>query len=124
MGTGLDVLAHLVLDEPDGHFHQVADDLFHVAADIADFGELGGLDLGEGSARELGQSARDFRLADARRSDHQDVLRHHLLAHVAFQLLPAPAVAQRDGDGALGILLADDEAVEFGDDLARGEIGH
>ena len=31
---------------------------------------------------------------------------------------------KRDGDGALGIVLADDEAVEFGDDFARREGGH
>jgi hypothetical protein len=40
------------------------------------------------------------------------------------QLLAAPAVAQRDGDRALGVVLADDEAVELGDDLARGRSGH
>ena len=40
------------------------------------------------------------------------------------ELLAAPAVAQRDGDGALGVVLADDVAVELGDDLARGEVGH
>ena len=42
----------------------------------------------------------------------------------AFELLAAPAVAQRDGDGALGVVLADDVAVEFGDDLAGGESVH
>ncbi len=36
------------------------------------------------------------------------------------ELLPPPAVAQRDGHGArFGVLLADDVAVELGDDLAR-----
>ena len=34
------------------------------------------------------------------------------------ELQPAPAVAQRDGDRALGVGLADDEAVEFGNDFA------
>ncbi len=44
----------------------------------------------------------------------------HLLAQVGPpELLAPPAVAQRDGDGALGVLLADDVAVKFGDDLAR-----
>src|SRR5690606_30615942 len=37
------------------------------------------------------------------------------------QLLAAPAVAQRHGDRALGVVLADDIAVELGDDLARAE---
>src|SRR5690606_29391767 len=35
-----------------------------------------------------------------------------------------PAVAQRYGHGALGVALADDEAVKLGYDLARGEVGH
>ena len=50
--------------------------------------------------------------------------RHHLLAHLAGQLLAAPTVAQRDGDGALGLLLADDVAVELGNDLAGEKSGH
>ena len=40
------------------------------------------------------------------------------------ELQTAPAVAQRDCDGALGIVLPDDEAVELGNDLARRKIGH
>ena len=36
----------------------------------------------------------------------------------AFEPQAAPAVAQSDGDGALGVLLANDEAVELGNDLA------
>ena len=38
------------------------------------------------------------------------------------ELLAAHAVAQGDGDGALGVLLADDMLVEFGDDLTRSEL--
>src|SRR3546814_3776413 len=34
------------------------------------------------------------------------------------------SIAQRDGDGLLGIGLADDVAVEFGDDLTRGKRCH
>src|SRR5256712_472726 len=48
-------------------------------------------------------------------------IRRHLLAQLGRQVLPPPAVAQRDGHGALGPLLADDVAVELGDDLRRGE---
>ena len=124
MGARLDVLAHLLAHQADGDLDEIADDLLDVAADIADLGELGRLDLDEGRAGEPGQAARDLGLADAGRPDHQDVLRHHLFAHLAFELLAAPAVAQRDGHGALGVLLADDEAVEFGNDFAGGEIGH
>ena len=54
---------------------------------------------------------------------HQDVLGQHFLAQFVVELQPAPAVAQRDGDRALGVVLADDEAVEFGNDFAGGEVG-
>ena len=108
----------------DRDLDQVAHDLLDVAADIADLGELGRLDLDEGRAGEPGEPARDLGLADAGRADHQDVLGQHFLAQLLVELQPPPAVAQRDRDRALGIGLADDVAVELGDDLARGKIGH
>ena len=46
------------------------------------------------------------------------------LAQAPGQLQPPPAVAQRDRDGALGVGLPDDEAVEFGDDFAGRKITH
>ena len=46
------------------------------------------------------------------------------LAQALVELQPSPAVAQRDRDRALGVGLADDEAVELGDDFAGGEVGH
>src|SRR5262249_8851624 len=70
------------------------------------------------------EAARDLGLADAGRADHQDVLRHHLLAQLLVELQAAPAVAQRDRDCALGVALADDEAVELGNDFAGREVGH
>ena len=42
------------------------------------------------------------------------------LAQRLTDLHAAPAIAQRDGDGALGGVLADDVLVEFGDDFFRG----
>src|SRR5262249_28037401 len=95
-----------------------------VAADIADLGELGGLDLDERRAGQFREPPRDLGLADPGRSDHQDILRQHLLAKPAIELLPSPAVAERDGNGALGVGLADDEAIEFGYDFAGGEVCH
>ena len=91
---GGDFLALHVAHQADAGLEQVADDLIDVAADIADLGELGGLDLDEGRARELGEAARDLRLADAGRADHQNVLGQHLLAHLVIELLAAPAIAQ------------------------------
>ena len=118
---GLDLFSLGVADEPDAGFQEIADDLIDVAADVADLGELGRLDLDEGRAGKLGEAARDLGLADAGRPDHQDVLGQDLLAQLLVELLAAPAVAQRNGDGALGVALADDVAVELGDDLARGK---
>jgi hypothetical protein len=56
--------------------------------------------------------------------DHEDVLGRDLGRRLLVDLLAAPAVAQRDGHGALGVLLADDVAVELGDDLLGGHGRH
>ena len=119
MRARLHVLALALARLRDRDLDQVAHDLLDVAADIADLGELGRLDLEERRARELRQPARNLGLADAGRADHQDVLRQHLLAQLVVELQPPPAVAQRDRDRALGVGLADDEAVELGNDFAR-----
>ena len=119
-----DLLALLVAHEADADLDEIAHDAVDVAADVADLGELGRLDLEERRAGEPRQAARDLGLAAPGRPDHQDVLRQHFVLDVGRQLLAPPAVAQRDGDGALGVVLADDVAVEFGDDLARREGGH
>ena len=103
----------------DRNFDEVADDLFDVAADIADLGEFGGFDLDERRAGQFRQPSRDLGLADPGRPDHQDIFRQHFLAQGAGELQPPPAVAQRDGDRALGVGLPDDEAVEFGNDFTR-----
>ena len=103
---------------------QVADDGVDVAADIADLGELGCLDLDEGRVGQARQAPRDLGLADAGGADHQDVLRRDLGAQGLGDLHAAPAVTQRDGHGALGARLADDVLVEFGDDLRGSHLGH
>jgi hypothetical protein len=48
----------------DRDLDQIAHDLLDVAADIADLGEFGRLDLEERRAGELGQPARDLGLAE------------------------------------------------------------
>ena len=124
LGLGRDLLAQALAGELERDLDQVADDALDVAADIADLGELGGLDLEERRLGEPGEPAGDLGLAAAGGADHQDVLGQHLVAQRVVELLAAPAVAQGDGDGALGLALADDEAVELGDDLAGGECAH
>ena len=117
-GARLDVLAFALARQRDGDFDEVAHDLLDVAADIADLGEFRRLDLEERRAGELGEAAGYLGLADAGRPDHQNVLRQHFLAQPLVELQPAPAVAQRDRHRALGVALADDEAVELGNDFA------
>ena len=128
LGVGAGLFAHLLAQpfarQGDAGLHEIADDLLHVAAHIAHFGEAGGLDLQERRAGQGGQTAGDLGLADAGGADHEDVLGHHLLAQRAFQLLAPPAVAQSDGDGLFGFVLADDVPVETGDDFAGGQFGH
>src|SRR5437762_2752923 len=118
-----DARRHLGLNHVHGELGEVTDHRFDVAPHVADLRVLGGLDLQEGRLGELREPARDLGLPDAGRPDHDDVLRRDLVAELRRQVLPAPAVPQRDGDGALGPLLADDVPVELGDDLRGGE-GH
>ena len=99
------LLAHLDLALLAHHLHGDLDEIAHhrldVAADVADLGELRRFDLEERRLREPRQPPRDLGLADAGRTDHQDVLRRDFLGHVGRQPLPAIAVAQRDRHGAL-----------------------
>ena len=114
-------LAPPLLLQPHRLLDQVAGDLLDVAADIADLGELGRLDLDERRVGELGQPPADLGLAAAGRADHQDVLGRDLVAQLGAEALAPPAVAQRHRDGALGVVLADDMGVERGDHRLGGK---
>src|SRR5579872_96693 len=120
----LHILALALTGLRDRDLDEIADDLFDIAADITDLGELRGLDLEERRARELRQPPRDLGLADAGRSDHENVFRQHFLAQALGELQATPSIAQRDRYRSFGVGLADDEAVEFGDDFAGGKVGH
>src|SRR5262249_40911466 len=124
LGLGRDLLAQPLAGHRDRHFDEVAGDLLDVAPDIADLGEFRRLDFQERCLGEPREPTGDLGLATAGRPDHQDVLRQYLFAQLRRKLLAPPAVAQGDGDGALGVVLADDEAVKLGDDLARAERDH
>ena len=112
-------LAH----EVDADLHEVAHHGFHVASDIADLGELGGLDLEKGRAGQAGQPPSDLGLAHARGADHDDVFGRDLVAQDRLDLLATPAVAHGDGHHALGVALADDVFVEFRNDFTRRQAG-
>ncbi len=103
----------------DRDVRQLLDDGVDFAADVADLGELGGLNLHERRLRQARQASGDLGLADAGRTDHQDVLRSDLLAQRLVDLHAPPAVAQRDRDRALGGGLSDDVLVELLDDGLR-----
>src|SRR5471032_3094048 len=108
----------------DRNFDQVTHDAVHITTDVADLGELRCFDLDERRVGEFRQTPRDFRLADAGRSDHQDVLRGDFLAQRFGDLLTPPPVAQRDSYRFFRAALADDVFIEFRDDLGGSHGGH
>src|SRR5437867_143649 len=115
---------HLGLHHVHRELGEVADHRLHVTAHVADLGVLGGLHLQERRLGQLGKPARDLGLADARGADHDDVLRRHLVPQLRRQVLPAPAISQRDGHRPLGRLLAHDVAVQLRDDLHGRQLAH
>ncbi len=108
----------------DGGVHQVAGNRVDIAPDIADLRELSRLDLDERRVGQLRQTASDLGLAHAGWSDHEDVLGHDLGALVLGEREAAVAVAHGDGDGALGVVLPDDVAIQLADDLLRRQVLH
>ena len=101
----------------DGDLGQVADDGVHILADIANLSELGGFNFDERCIRQPRESSRDLGFADPSGADHQDVFGRDLGAQAGLDLLAAPAVAQRNRHGTLGLGLADDVPVKFSDDV-------
>ena len=124
VGVCLNFIPHQVTGHGDGGLDKVSDNLLDITADVTNFGELSGLDFKERRLRELGKAAGDLGFANARGADHQDILRINFVAKIIAKLLAAPAIAQGDGDSAFRVTLADDVAVELGDDLAGGQVGH
>ena len=122
--TGFHPFGKLVSHHSDSILHEVADDAFHVAAHIAHFGKLGGFHLDERRIDQLGEPAGDLRFAHARGTDHQDVLGTDFIADVLIQLGTAVTVAQSDGHRPLGLILADDVAVELPHDLSGCQFLH
>ena len=118
----LDPLQMLRLGHSDRKLGEVADDRLDISTNVADFGELRGLHFQERGLCELGQAARNFRLPDARGTDHDDVLGHHLITQVRAQLLPAPAIPEGDGNHPLRLPLTDHIAVQLLHNLAGSQV--
>src|SRR6266850_4138528 len=122
LGTVGNFVELFLADHVDRRFHQVAHHGFHIAADVTDFGIFGSLHLNKGTAGETCQAPRNFRFADAGRSDHQNIFRQDILCDFRRKLLAAHAVAERYRNGALGGVLADDILVQLRDNLPRSHV--
>jgi hypothetical protein len=96
----------------------------NVPAHITHFGKLGGLHFDERRVGQIGQTSGDFRFAYARGADHQNILGGDLVAQLFGNLHSPPAITQGNGDGALGVILANDMFIQFLDDFSRGHFGH
>jgi hypothetical protein len=112
------------LFQPHRFFHQVAGNLFDVAADIADFRELGRFHLHERRIRQLGQPTADLRLAAA----VGPIIRMFLGVTSSRSSSGRRCRRQRlrsaTATGPLGVVLADDVGVERGHHcLGRERIG-
>ena len=114
---GPHVVEPLLAHHVDRQLHEVTDHRLDIAADVPDLGELRCLHLDERRLREPREAPGDLGLADTGRADHEDVLRRDLLGELRRQLLTPRAVAERDGDGAFGVVLSDHVLVELRHDL-------
>ena len=118
----LDRLGALGAQRRDRRLHEVAGDGVDIPSHVADLGELGCLDLDERRVGKARQATRDLGLSHTGGGDQDDVGGRHLPAQRLGQLVPPPAAAQGDRDGALSRCLSHDEPVELGDDLARRQV--
>ena len=114
----------LLLHHAHGVFHQVANDAFHIAAHIANLGKLGCFHLDKGRLHQLCQAAGNLSFAHARWADHQNILGIDFLAHFLAYAGTAVTVAQGNRHSALGLVLADDIAIQLAHDFARRHFLH
>src|SRR6478609_5251148 len=115
-----------LLDVVVGGLDELEEDVLDVLADVAGLGQRRGVRDREGDVEHPRQGLREVGLATTRRPDHQDVgLRDldHVVLRLAADGLEAGldalvVVVDRDGEGLLGVLLADHVGVEELEDLA------
>ncbi len=100
-----------------GQLYEVTHHGLDVASHVADLGELRSFHLDKRRLRQAGEPPSDLGLADAGRSDHEDVLRRHLLRQFRRELLAPHPIPQRDSHRPFRLRLRDDVSVELGHDL-------
>ena len=98
-----------------GGVQQFQQQVLDVFADVAGFGERGGVADGERHLQIAGQRAGQQRLAATGRADQQDVrlIDFDVVLGVFVQHQPLVVVVDRDGEHLFGVLLADDVFVEM-----------
>jgi hypothetical protein len=103
-----------------GGLEQLEDDVLDVFADVAGFGQRGGIDDGEGNREQASQRLSKKRLTGPGGSDQEDIrfLDLHFIAPPGH-LVPLVVVVHGDRELLLRRLLADDVLIEESLDLDR-----
>jgi hypothetical protein len=117
----IDDAALRALDVVFGRLQELEDDVLHILADVAGFGQRGRVRHREGHVEDAGERLREQRLAAARGPDQQDVrFRQFDVGGLGGMVQPLVVVVYRDREHALGMHLPDDVIVEHVADVARG----
>ena len=113
------------LDVAIGGLQQLQNDVFDVFADVARFGQRGGIHDGEGHIEHARKRLRQQSFAGAGRADQQNIrLGEFHVAGLPVQENALVVVVNRDGQFLLGPVLADDVAVEECFDFGRARQAH
>jgi hypothetical protein len=99
---------------------QLEDDVLHVLAHVAGFGQRRGVGHGEGHVEDARKRLGEQRLAAARGTDQQDVRLRQLDVGFARVVEALVVVVDRDREHALGMHLTDHVVVKDVADLLRG----
>ena len=103
-----------------GGLQQLQDNIFDVLANVARFGEGGGIDDSKRHIEHARKRLSEKSLAGAGGPDEQNVgLRQFDIAGLAIQENPLVVVINGDGKLLFGFVLADDVPIEKGFDLRR-----
>src|SRR4030095_14185306 len=122
LGLVGDLVYFLLASHLNCDFREIADHAFDVAAHVTDFREFRSLDFEKRGIRHAGQTAGNFGLADAGRSDHDYVLWNYVSCEIGSKLLATHTVAQSNCNCALCSILSDDVFVQFGNNLPRRQL--